>query len=100
MPTVLIMQRKQKRTEFENLIMEMLKKEATINVPSIAAAAKITDNATERRAIQRALASLIRQGLIASKGAARSRVYVLAAEQPGTQPQMAANERDDVLTSR
>lgn len=95
MSAVLIMQRKQ--TELQNLILEMLHNEATITVPSVLVAAQLTDNPTERRAVQRALASLTRQGLIVSKGAARSRVYVLAAEQPETQLQIATNERGDVL---
>lgn len=87
---------KRKQAELQDLILEILQNEATTNVPSILAAAQLTDNPTERRAIQRTLASLTQQGLIVSKGSARSRVYVLAAERPETQPQT-ANDIHGVL---
>lgn len=65
-----------KKATLESLILTLLDKKQSITLHDIAEAAglDITDN--NRRAIQRALTSLIKQNVLASKGAARARVYI------------------------
>ena len=69
-----------KTAEIESLILQLLTKQSEVSIRPIAAAAGLSSSdETDRKAIRRALISLIEQGLLTSKGKRRSRVYVLSA---------------------
>ena len=66
-----------KKTNFEAIIQFLFEHNATITVKQIASAAGLSsDNPSDRRAIQRALSTLIDQDVISAQGTARARVYL------------------------
>ena len=68
---------KNKTKEIEAIILEMLNNEPEVSVRSIAKALGVSkDDDAERKAIGRALGSLVEQNLIIPKGSGRSRVYI------------------------
>lgn len=72
---------KPKTAEIESFILKLLTKQPEVNIRSTAEAAGfLPDNETDRKAIQRALSSLVKRNLITPEGEGRSRVYVLSAE--------------------
>jgi len=76
------MKKGEKKAELEALIIQLLTDADEVSIRSIADAAGIPNDETERKAIRRALASLTRQNIVAPKGSARSRVYVLPGKTP------------------
>ncbi len=82
----------QKKAKLEALILKLLGEISEVSVSSVALAGGVSKDAeTERKAIGRAFASLIKQGLIEPKGAGRSRVYVLK-EQTSPKDKTASTE--------
>ncbi|MEZ5306693.1 MAG: Fic family protein [Pyrinomonadaceae bacterium] len=71
------MRKRSKKSKFEALIRSLLEDNPEVSIRSIAEAAGVPPDETERRAIRRALKSLVEQDLIIAQGNARSRVYVL-----------------------
>ncbi len=66
------------KTNLESLILMLLEKKSETSLREIAQASGLSaDDSTDRRAIQRALANLIKQDIIQAHGKARARVYVL-----------------------
>lgn len=66
-----------KKAVLEELILKLFEKKHELNVPEIAEKANLSaENSTDRRAIQRALVHLIKQGIIQAEGEARARVYI------------------------
>ncbi len=76
------MKKGEKKAELEALIIQLLTEADAVSIRSIADAAGIPNDETERKAIRRALASLTRQNIVVPKGSARSRVYVLPEKTP------------------
>ena len=76
------MKKGEKKAELEALIIQLLSDADEVSIRSIADAAGIPNDETERKAIRRALASLTRQNIVVPKGSARSRVYVLPEKTP------------------
>ncbi|MBK7513422.1 MAG: Fic family protein [Chloracidobacterium sp.] len=76
------MKKGEKKAELEALIIQLLSDADEVSIRSIADAAGIPNDETERKAIRRALASLSRQNIVVPKGSARSRVYVLPEKTP------------------
>jgi hypothetical protein len=69
-----------KTAEIESLILQLLTAQPEVSIRTIASAAGLSpDDETKRKAIQRALISLIEQGLLISRGKGRSHVYILSA---------------------
>ncbi len=66
------------KIDLERLILNILARETTTNVPEIALTAGLIANPSNRRAIQRALKYLIQEHAIAAHGKARGRFYTLA----------------------
>ncbi len=77
------MKKGEKKAALEALIIQLLNDADEVSIRSIADAAGVPNNETERKAIRRALASLTRQNIVVPKGSARSRVYVLPEKAPG-----------------
>jgi Fic family protein len=72
--------KRMKTAEIESLILQLLTAQPEVSIRTIASAAGLSpDDETKRKAIQRALISLVEQNSIIPKGAGRSRVYVLTA---------------------
>lgn len=68
---------KNKTEEIEAIILELLDKEPEVSVRSVAKELEVSkDDDTKRKAIGRALLSLVEQNLIIPKGSGRSRVYI------------------------
>jgi Fic family protein len=66
------------KPELEALILKLLNEKKTVNLNEIAERANLSaKSGTDRRAIQRALAKMIRQNLVEATGKARARVYTL-----------------------
>lgn len=66
-----------KKTDFKFIVKSLFQHNASITLKQIAAASGLSaDNPSHRRSIQRALSALIEQGIIASHGAARARIYL------------------------
>ncbi|MGH9948052.1 MAG: Fic family protein [Pyrinomonadaceae bacterium] len=76
------MRKGEKRAELEALVLQLLNDADEVSIRSIAEAAGVPNDETERKAIRRALASLTRQNLVDPKGSARARVYVLHEQKP------------------
>ena len=76
------MKKGEKNAELEVLIMQLLNDADEVSIRLIADAAGVPNDETERKAIRRALGSLTRQNLVAPKGSARARVYVLQQQKP------------------
>ena len=76
------MKKGEKKAALEALIIQLLNDANEVSIRSIADAAGVPNNETERKAIRRALASLTRQNIVVPKGSARSRVYVLQEQTP------------------
>jgi len=64
------------KATLETLILTLLDRKQSITLHDIAEEAGLDTTDKNRRGIQRALASLIEQDVLASEGAARSRVYI------------------------
>lgn len=75
-----------KKTErIETLILDLLNREPEVSIRSIARAGDLAeDDDADRKAIQRAFVSLKKKNRIVPMGSGRSRVYVLAEEEPVT----------------
>jgi hypothetical protein len=72
-----------KNSDLESIILNLLKDKESTTLPEIAGVAGLSsEQASDRRAIQRALTHLISRGEIEAKGQARARMYRL----PGTFP--------------
>ncbi|HMT09651.1 MAG TPA: hypothetical protein PKA82_16755 [Pyrinomonadaceae bacterium] len=71
------MKKGEKKAGLEALIIQLLSDAEEVSIRSIADAAGIPNDETERKAIRRALESLTRQNIVIPKGSARSRVYIL-----------------------
>lgn len=71
------MKKGEKKAGLEALIIQLLSDAEEVSIRSIADAAGIPNDETERKAIRRALESLTRQNIVIPKGSARSRVYTL-----------------------
>jgi hypothetical protein len=66
------------KTDFERLILKLFDKKHEISLRDVAqVAGLLAESATDRRAIQRALTSLLKQGAIEVEGKARARRYIL-----------------------
>ncbi len=87
------MKKGEKKAELEVLIMQLLNDVDEVSIRSIADAAMVPNNETERKAIRRALASLTRQNLVDPRGSARARVYVLHEQKPETEVPRETEER-------
>lgn len=73
---------KRNRTNLETLILRLLTHHVEISLPKVAQEASLSiENDADRRAIQRAVQSLIKKELLQAKGAARARVYFLKKEE-------------------
>ena len=89
---------KNKTEEIEAIILELLDKEPEVSVRSVAKELEVSkDDDTKRKAIGRALLSLVEQNLIIPKGSGRSRVYIkfdneLDTRQP-TEPRKTVTDR-------
>lgn len=87
------MKKGEKQAKLESLIMRLLTDADEVSIRSVADAAGVPTDETERKAIRRALASLTRQNLIVPKGSARARVYVLCEQKPETEVSRETDER-------
>jgi Fic family protein len=100
------MRKNGKTAEIEALVLTLLDKESEVSIRSVARAAGVSNHdATERKAIQRALLSLEKQNLIVPKGSGRSRVYLRpeGGDGPGLSPEakeIAKPEGTIALTNR
>lgn len=79
------MKKGEKKAVLEALVMRLLNDADEVTIRSIADAAGVPNDETERKAIRRALASLTRQNRIIPKGSARGRVYVLCEQKPNAE---------------
>jgi hypothetical protein len=76
---------RKKTNRIETLILDLLDREPEVSIRLIARAGDMSeDDGADRKAIQRALVSLKKKNRIVPKGSGRSRVYVLAEEEPAT----------------
>lgn len=94
------MKKGEKKAELEALIIQLLSHADEVSIRSIADAAGIPNDETERKAIRRALASLTKQNLLTPKGSARSRVYVLRENKPKADTLRETEERVGELGSK
>lgn len=65
------------RIDLETTILNLIKTKSYVKLSDIADAAQLPQSSANRRAIQRALANLLKQHLIEAKGKARARLYFL-----------------------
>ncbi|MBK7804458.1 MAG: RHS repeat-associated core domain-containing protein [Chloracidobacterium sp.] len=87
------MKRGEKKAELEALIIQLLNDADEVSIRSVADAAGVPNDETERKAIRRALKSLTSQNLIDPKGSARSRVYILREKKPEADVLLESDER-------
>ena len=87
------MKKGEKKAELKALVMQLLKDADEVSIRSIADAAEIPNDETQRKAIRRALASLTKQNRIVPKGSGRARVYVLREQKPESAVPREAGER-------
>jgi len=91
------MKKGEKKAELEALIIKLLSDADEVSIRAVADAAGVPNDETERKAIRRAFTSLIRQNLIAPRGFARGRVYVLSDGETGEHGEGADPKIDHVL---
>jgi Fic family protein len=76
---------KTKTRKIETVILRLLDEEPEVSIRSIAKVLGVSkDNGTERKAINRALLSLVEKNLIIPKNSGRSRVYIKVDQAPET----------------
>lgn len=66
-----------KKSDLKTLILKLLKEKNEISLREIATESGLLDSPSNRRTIQRLLATLIKDGAIQTRGKARARVYTL-----------------------
>lgn len=72
-----------KTNEIEALVVKLIAEQLEVSVRVVAQAAGLSEtNESDRKGIRRALKALEKRGILASKGAGRSRVYVRAIQIP------------------